>query len=214
MPIFNNACAQDPIAFDATILPSSIRSEATGEILLLPQSMSTSCYVPPTIRFGSLVFEHQENIDPLLDKAQGSNSIYVGNIPIDLSSGQNSIEQDSGNSPNFDSLKDKVHLVQNCHICSTSQHRKVIHTKRSETRTSQCTDERLEILHFVEIAQLGFYMKLCPGGWIDDTMPIKKGDPGRRVISIAIGQQQFDEVICNIGSGVNIIPKVIYDNVL
>jgi hypothetical protein len=57
-------------------------------------------------------------------------------------------------------------------------------------------------------------MKPCPGGWIDDTMPIKKGDPGRPVISIAIGQQQFDEVIYNIGSSVNIIPKVIYDNVL
>ena len=45
-------------------------------------------------------------------------------------------------------------------------------------------------------------------------MPIKKGDPGRPVISIAIGQQQFDEVIYGIGSGVNIIPKVIYFNVL
>ena len=45
-------------------------------------------------------------------------------------------------------------------------------------------------------------------------MPIKKGDPGRPVISIAIGQQQFDEVICGIGSSVNIIPKVIYFNVL
>ena len=45
-------------------------------------------------------------------------------------------------------------------------------------------------------------------------MPIKNGDPSRLVISIAIGQQQFDEVIYDIGSSVNIIPKVIYDNVL
>jgi hypothetical protein len=52
------------------------------------------------------------------------------------------------------------------------------------------------------------------GGWLDDSMPIKKGDPGRPVISIAIGQQQFDEVICDISSSVNIIPKVIYDNIL
>jgi hypothetical protein len=32
MSIFNNACVQDLIAFDATIGPSSIRSEATGEV--------------------------------------------------------------------------------------------------------------------------------------------------------------------------------------
>jgi hypothetical protein len=50
------------------------------------------------------------------------------------------------------------------------------------------------------------------GGLVSDSMPIKKGDPGHLMISIAIGQ--LDEVICDIGSNVNIIPKVIYDNVL
>ena len=57
-------------------------------------------------------------------------------------------------------------------------------------------------------------MKPCPGGWLDDSMPIKKGDPDRLIISIAIGQQQFNKVIYDIGFSVNIIPKVIYDNVL
>ena len=57
-------------------------------------------------------------------------------------------------------------------------------------------------------------MKPFPGGWLDNSMPIKKGDPGRPVISIQIGQQQFNEVICDIGSSFNIIPKVIYDDVL
>jgi hypothetical protein len=42
----------------------------------------------------------------------------------------------------------------------------------------------------------------------------QKRGSGHLVISIAIGQQQFDEVICDIGSSINIIPKVIYDNVL
>ena len=119
--------------------------------------------MPPTIRFGSLVFEHQENTDPQLDKAQASDSIYVRIVPINLSSGQISIEQGSGHSIDFDNSKDEVHLVQDCHICTTSQHREVIHIKRSETRTSQCTNERLEIVHFVEIAQPGFYMKPCRG---------------------------------------------------
>ena len=111
MPIFNNACVQDPIAFDAIIWPRSIRSEAIGEILLFPRPMSMSRYVPPTIRFGSLVFEHQENIDQLFDKAQGPDSIHMGTIPINLSSGQISTEQDSGHGPNFNNLKDEIHLV-------------------------------------------------------------------------------------------------------
>jgi hypothetical protein len=92
MPIFNNACVQDPIAFDATIWPSSIRSEARGEILLFPRSRSTSHNVPPTIRFGCLVFEHQENVDQPIIKAQGPDPIYVETIPIDSSSDKISID--------------------------------------------------------------------------------------------------------------------------
>ena len=136
MPIFNNACIQDPIAFDATIWPSSIKSEATGEVLLFPRPMSTSRYVPLTIHFGSLVFEQQENVDSTLDKEKGPNSIYIITVPINLSSGQNSIEQDNGHRSDFDKSEDKVHLVQDCHICATSQHRKVMHTKRLETCTN------------------------------------------------------------------------------
>ena len=45
-------------------------------------------------------------------------------------------------------------------------------------------------------------------------MPIKKGDPDHLVISIQIDKQQFDKVIYDIGSRVNIMPKVIYDDVL
>jgi hypothetical protein len=180
MLIFNNACVQDSIAFDATIWPSSIRSEATGEVLLFPRPMSTSRYVPPTIRFGSLVFEHQKNVD-----SPRPNSILVGSIPIGLSSGQISTELDSGgNDPDFDRSEDEIHLVQDCRICATSQHRKVIHTKRLEICTSQHANDNV---HFVEIAQSGFYTKPCPGRWLDGSMPIKKGDPGHPVISIAIG---------------------------
>jgi hypothetical protein len=97
MPIFNNAGVQDLIAFDATIRPSSIRSEAKGEILLFPQPVTTSRYVPPTIRFGSLVFEHQENIDSPFYNAQGSDSVFVRSILINLSLGQASTELGSGN---------------------------------------------------------------------------------------------------------------------
>jgi hypothetical protein len=175
MPIFNNACVQDPIAFDATIWPSSIRSEATGEVLQFPRPVSASRYVPPIIRFGSLVFEHQENVDSPFYNAQGSDSVLVGSIPINLSSGQASTELDSWNQPDLDNSQDEINLVQDCHICTVSQHRKVIHTKRSEICTSQSADERSKNVHFVEIAQPGFYMKPCPGGWLAIPCLSKKG---------------------------------------
>ena len=44
-------------------------------------------------------------------------------------------------------------------------------------------------------------------------MPIKKGDPGRPVIPITIGPQVFQEVVCNFGASVNIMPKVIYEKI-
>ena len=44
-------------------------------------------------------------------------------------------------------------------------------------------------------------------------MPKKKGDPGRPSISIAIGPHIFQEAICDFGASVNIMPKVIYDQI-
>ena len=44
-------------------------------------------------------------------------------------------------------------------------------------------------------------------------MPIKKGDLGRPIIPIAIGPHIFQEVVCDFGASVNIMPKVIYDKI-
>ena len=52
------------------------------------------------------------------------------------------------------------------------------------------------------------------GRWIDYTMPEKKSDPERHVIPIAIGPHIFQEAICDFGASVNIIPKVIYDQII
>ena len=41
----------------------------------------------------------------------------------------------------------------------------------------------------------------------------KKSDPGRPVIPIAIGPHIFQEVVCDFGASVNIMPKVIYDQI-
>lgn len=41
----------------------------------------------------------------------------------------------------------------------------------------------------------------------------KKSDPGRPVIPIVIGPRIFQETICDFGASVNIMPKVIYDQI-
>ena len=52
------------------------------------------------------------------------------------------------------------------------------------------------------------------GRWIDYTLPDKKGDLGRPIITIAIGPHIFQEVVCDFGVSVNIMPKVIYEKIL
>ena len=46
-----------------------------------------------------------------------------------------------------------------------------------------------------------------------DRLPEKKSDPGRPVIPIAIGPNIFQEVVCDFRASVNIMPKVIYDQI-
>ena len=48
---------------------------------------------------------------------------------------------------------------------------------------------------------------------MDYTLPEKKSDPGRPIIPIAIGPHIFQEAICGFGASVNIMPKVIYDQI-
>ena len=51
------------------------------------------------------------------------------------------------------------------------------------------------------------------GRWIDYTLREKKSDLGRPVIPIAIGPHIFQEVVCDFGASVNIMPMVIYDQI-
>jgi len=46
---------------------------------------------------------------------------------------------------------------------------------------------------------------------ITDLLPIKRGDPGCPVIPIAIGMVDFLEALCDFGSSVNIMPRVLYE---
>jgi len=44
-----------------------------------------------------------------------------------------------------------------------------------------------------------------------DLLPVKKGDPGCPVIPISIGMVEVPEALCDFGSSVNIIPRVLYE---
>jgi hypothetical protein len=68
----------------------------------------------------------------------------------------------------------------------------------------------LETANLVDIFNAGSYWSDPPkGSWIDSTLPIKKGDPGRPVIPISIGSVNFNEAIYDFGASINIMPKVI-----
>ena len=45
--------------------------------------------------------------------------------------------------------------------------------------------------NLVDIHNAGFYIEPSTGVWKDESLPIKKGDPGRPIIPIAIGPYIF-----------------------
>jgi len=49
---------------------------------------------------------------------------------------------------------------------------------------------------------------------ITDLLPVKRGDPGRPVIPISIGMVDFPEALCDFGSSLNIMLRVLYEKFL
>jgi len=45
----------------------------------------------------------------------------------------------------------------------------------------------------------------------NDLLPAKRGDPGCPVIPISIGIVGFPEALCDFGTSVNIMPRVLYE---
>jgi hypothetical protein len=73
--------------------------------------------------------------------------------------------------------------------------------------------KNLETTNLVDIFNVGSYWSdPISKGWNDETLPIKKGDPGRPIILISLGSMNFNEAICDFDASINIMPKVIYDN--
>jgi len=67
--------------------------------------------------------------------------------------------------------------------------------------------------NLVDIHVVGFYKEQSSGGWEDYSLPVKKGDPGKHVIPIAIAHHVFQEAVCDFGASVNIKQKVIYEKI-
>jgi hypothetical protein len=77
--------------------------------------------------------------------------------------------------------------------------------------------EELETTNLVDIFNTGEYFVAPPRPlrpvWGEEGMPEKKGDLGRPIIPICIEAHTFNEVICDLGASVNIMPKVIYEKI-
>jgi hypothetical protein len=74
--------------------------------------------------------------------------------------------------------------------------------------------EELESANLVDVFSAGhLYKDYSYSNWEDDTVPKKKGDPGRPVIPITIGRHTFDNALCDYGSSINIMPQVIYEKI-
>ena len=72
----------------------------------------------------------------------------------------------------------------------------------------------LETANLVDIHNATYYYtEPSMGRWIDYSLPKKKGDSGRPIIPITIRPHIFQEVVCDFGASVNIMPKVIYDKI-
>jgi hypothetical protein len=71
----------------------------------------------------------------------------------------------------------------------------------------------LEIVNLVDIYNARHYFTAPSRAWEHDSLPKKKGDPGRPVIPIAIGAHTFEEAVCDLGASVNIMPRVIYEKI-
>jgi len=71
--------------------------------------------------------------------------------------------------------------------------------------------EGLESANLVDMFDTGNYWSNPIAEVTTDVLPVKRGDLGRPVIPISIGMVDFLEALCDFGSSVNIMPRVLYE---
>ena len=74
--------------------------------------------------------------------------------------------------------------------------------------------KELESANLVDIFRTSHcYKEDTSPGWKDESLPVKKGDPGSPVIPIQIGPHEFEAALYDYGSNINIMAKVIYEKI-
>jgi len=71
--------------------------------------------------------------------------------------------------------------------------------------------EGLESANLVDMFYIGNYWSDPVAETTTDLLRVKRGDPGRPVIPISICMVNFPEPLCDFGSSVNIMPRVLYE---
>jgi len=71
--------------------------------------------------------------------------------------------------------------------------------------------EGLESANLVDMFDAGSNWSNPVTEFTTDLLLVKRGDPGRPVIPISIGMVDIPEALCNFGSSVNIMPRVLYE---
>jgi len=71
--------------------------------------------------------------------------------------------------------------------------------------------EGLESANLIDKVDTGNYWSNPIAEVTTNLLPVKRGDPGCPFIPISIGMVDFPEALCDFGSSVNIIPRVLYE---
>jgi len=71
--------------------------------------------------------------------------------------------------------------------------------------------EGLESANLVDMFDAGNYWSNPITEVTTDLLPVQRGDLGRPVIPISIGMVDLPEALCDFGSSVNIMPRVLYE---
>jgi len=74
--------------------------------------------------------------------------------------------------------------------------------------------EGLESANLLDMFDAGNYWSNPVVEVHNELLPVKRGDPGCPIISISIGMVDFPEALCDFGSSVNIMHRVLYEKIL
>jgi hypothetical protein len=106
--------------------------------------------------------------------------------------------------------------IKNQHSCNQMLDSQISQLASSVPTANPCKilgqPEDLESTNLVDIYSTNLCSSKTEEGprWTNWGMPAQRGDPRRPVITITIGAYTFKNALCDFGSSVNIMPKVIY----